>query len=213
MSRLLVHVEGQAEETFVNELLCPHLTRFGWSMVSANDARVRGAALQRFARRSDAESVARISGVSSSRFETCSGALKRSTTHRKRRLPSMWNACSEGTRSHCWVLLPHWKSGSERCGANARTSEAGWIDSSSCQVPGREQLTLLQEACVSSGSFTCHLRTELRSRHRAPSAGSRRRRRTISSRASGALVRNSQCVRLPRQAGRRGGSGSSVSTS
>ena len=35
MSRLLVHVEGQTEETFVNELLCPHLTRFGWSMVSA----------------------------------------------------------------------------------------------------------------------------------------------------------------------------------
>ena len=35
MSRLLVHVEGQTEETFVNELLCPHLTRFGWSMVNA----------------------------------------------------------------------------------------------------------------------------------------------------------------------------------
>jgi hypothetical protein len=35
MSRLLVHVEGQTEETFVNELLCPHLTRLGWSMVSA----------------------------------------------------------------------------------------------------------------------------------------------------------------------------------
>ncbi len=35
MSRLLVHVEGQTEETFVNELLCPQLTRFGWSMVSA----------------------------------------------------------------------------------------------------------------------------------------------------------------------------------
>ena len=35
MPRLLVHVEGQTEETFVNELLCPHLARLGWSMVSA----------------------------------------------------------------------------------------------------------------------------------------------------------------------------------
>ena len=29
MPRLLVHVEGQTEETFVNELLCPHLARLG----------------------------------------------------------------------------------------------------------------------------------------------------------------------------------------
>ena len=35
MSRLLVHVEGQTEETFVNELLRPHLASLGWSMVSA----------------------------------------------------------------------------------------------------------------------------------------------------------------------------------
>ena len=35
MSRLLVHVEGETEETFVNELLGPHLLRLGWSMVSA----------------------------------------------------------------------------------------------------------------------------------------------------------------------------------
>ena len=35
MFRLLVHVEGQTEETFVNELLRPHLASLGWSMVSA----------------------------------------------------------------------------------------------------------------------------------------------------------------------------------
>jgi len=35
MPRLLVHVEGETEETFVNELLRPHLVRLGWSMVSA----------------------------------------------------------------------------------------------------------------------------------------------------------------------------------
>ena len=35
MDRLLIHVEGQTEETFVKELLCPHLARLGWSMVSA----------------------------------------------------------------------------------------------------------------------------------------------------------------------------------
>ena len=35
MSRLLVHVEGETEEIFVNELLRPHLARLGWSMVSA----------------------------------------------------------------------------------------------------------------------------------------------------------------------------------
>ena len=50
-------------------------------------------------------------------------------------------------------------------------------------------------------------------RDRAPSAGSRRRRRTISARDSGALVRNSRWVRRPRQAGRSGGSGSSASIS
>jgi hypothetical protein len=35
MLRLLVHVEGQTEEAFVNELLCEHLLRFGFSLVSA----------------------------------------------------------------------------------------------------------------------------------------------------------------------------------
>ena len=35
MSRLLVHVEGETEETFVNELLRPHLAGRGWSVVSA----------------------------------------------------------------------------------------------------------------------------------------------------------------------------------
>ena len=35
VSRLLVHVEGETEETFVNELLHPHLADFGWFMVSA----------------------------------------------------------------------------------------------------------------------------------------------------------------------------------
>ena len=34
MVRLLVHVEGQTEETFVNELLAPHLYRHGFSIVS-----------------------------------------------------------------------------------------------------------------------------------------------------------------------------------
>ena len=35
MSRLLVHVEGQTEETFVDELLRPHLIGRGWTMVRA----------------------------------------------------------------------------------------------------------------------------------------------------------------------------------
>lgn len=35
MPRLLVHVEGQTEETFVNEVLFSHLTRAGYSVVSA----------------------------------------------------------------------------------------------------------------------------------------------------------------------------------
>ncbi|MEI7833045.1 MAG: DUF4276 family protein [bacterium] len=35
MSRLLVHVEGQTEETFVNEILRPHLVNFGYTAVSA----------------------------------------------------------------------------------------------------------------------------------------------------------------------------------
>ena len=35
-SRLIVHVEGETEETFVNELLAPHLQmRFGWTWVRA----------------------------------------------------------------------------------------------------------------------------------------------------------------------------------
>ncbi len=45
MARLLVHVEGQTEELFVNELLFPHLRRFGYDAVSARligDARQRG---------------------------------------------------------------------------------------------------------------------------------------------------------------------------
>lgn len=35
MARLLIHVEGQTEETFVNELLRPHLLRRGYEQVSA----------------------------------------------------------------------------------------------------------------------------------------------------------------------------------
>ena len=35
MPRLLVHVEGQTEETFVNEVLADHLTRSGYQSVSA----------------------------------------------------------------------------------------------------------------------------------------------------------------------------------
>jgi hypothetical protein len=44
MTRLLVHVEGQTEETFVNELLAPHLLQHGYSTVSARligNARLR----------------------------------------------------------------------------------------------------------------------------------------------------------------------------
>lgn len=44
MSRLLVHVEGPTEETFVNELLAPHLVARGYSSVSA---RILGTARQR----------------------------------------------------------------------------------------------------------------------------------------------------------------------
>lgn len=35
MSRLLIHVEGETEETFVNEILAPHLYPYGYSKVSA----------------------------------------------------------------------------------------------------------------------------------------------------------------------------------
>lgn len=43
--RLLVHVEGQTEESFVNEILAPHLYgNFGYSSVSA---RLLGNARQR----------------------------------------------------------------------------------------------------------------------------------------------------------------------
>src|ERR1035437_2672093 len=35
MARLLVHVEGQTEETFVSEVLGEHLTQFGYEFVSA----------------------------------------------------------------------------------------------------------------------------------------------------------------------------------
>ena len=44
MSRLLVHVEGQTEETFVNEVLAPHLYGLGYTSVSA---RLMGIARQR----------------------------------------------------------------------------------------------------------------------------------------------------------------------
>ena len=44
MTRLLVHVEGQTEELFVNELLAPHLRDCGYSSVSA---RLIGNARQR----------------------------------------------------------------------------------------------------------------------------------------------------------------------
>ncbi|MBI2091808.1 MAG: DUF4276 family protein [Deltaproteobacteria bacterium] len=44
MTRLLVHVEGQTEETFVNEILAPHLYGCGYSKVSA---RLVGNARQR----------------------------------------------------------------------------------------------------------------------------------------------------------------------
>lgn len=35
MTRLLVHVEGETEESFVNEVLGPHLLRCGYSSVNA----------------------------------------------------------------------------------------------------------------------------------------------------------------------------------
>jgi hypothetical protein len=44
MARLLIHVEGETEETFVNEVLSPHLTRAGFESVSARivgNARLR----------------------------------------------------------------------------------------------------------------------------------------------------------------------------
>jgi hypothetical protein len=44
MARLLVHVEGETEETFVNELLAPHLYQFGYTRVAARlmgNARIR----------------------------------------------------------------------------------------------------------------------------------------------------------------------------
>lgn len=47
MKRLLVHVEGETEESFVNELLAPHLQRYDYSRVSA---RLIGNARQRHRR-------------------------------------------------------------------------------------------------------------------------------------------------------------------
>lgn len=47
MDRLLVHVEGQTEETFVNQILAPHLCNFGYSTISA---RLIGNARQRVRR-------------------------------------------------------------------------------------------------------------------------------------------------------------------
>jgi len=44
MARLLIHVEGETEETFVNELIAPHLYQHGFTMVSA---RLIGNARQR----------------------------------------------------------------------------------------------------------------------------------------------------------------------
>lgn len=44
MARLLVHVEGETEETFVNEALRPHLYPYGYEMISA---RLIGNARQR----------------------------------------------------------------------------------------------------------------------------------------------------------------------
>ena len=44
MSRLLIHVEGETEETFVNEVLCPHLMQFQYSSIAAKligNARMR----------------------------------------------------------------------------------------------------------------------------------------------------------------------------
>ena len=47
MTRLLIHVEGETEETFVNKLLAPHLYRIGYSQVGA---RLMGNARQRSGR-------------------------------------------------------------------------------------------------------------------------------------------------------------------
>lgn len=44
MDRLLIHVEGETEETFVNEVLAPHLYSHGYSKISA---RLLGNARQR----------------------------------------------------------------------------------------------------------------------------------------------------------------------
>lgn len=44
MSRLLIHVEGETEETFVNEILAPHLYECGYTKISA---RLVGNARQR----------------------------------------------------------------------------------------------------------------------------------------------------------------------
>jgi hypothetical protein len=44
MARLLIHVEGETEEMFVNEVLAPHLYNVGWEVVSARivgNARLR----------------------------------------------------------------------------------------------------------------------------------------------------------------------------
>ncbi len=47
MARLLIHVEGQTEETFVNEILGPHLYSFGYTDIGA---RLLGNARQRYQR-------------------------------------------------------------------------------------------------------------------------------------------------------------------
>ncbi|HLK55273.1 MAG TPA: DUF4276 family protein [Chthonomonadaceae bacterium] len=47
MTRLLIHVEGETEETFVNEILAPHLYGYGYTDISA---RLLGNARQRYRR-------------------------------------------------------------------------------------------------------------------------------------------------------------------
>lgn len=47
MARLLIHVEGETEEGFVNEALAPHLFRYGYQKISA---RLIGNARNRFRR-------------------------------------------------------------------------------------------------------------------------------------------------------------------
>ena len=208
MSRLLVHVEGETEETFVNELLRPHLVSLGWSIVSA---RLLGNARRRD-RRGGIKSWASVRNEIVRHLLEDAGRVV-TTMVDYYGLPRTGSSAWPGREEASSLPFPdkartvedEFSASIQEAmgdGFNARISEAGWIDSNGCRTPAPDAAGRRLARRPKTGHLI------------PPSAsGSRRRRRTISTRASGTLARNSRWERSPRQAGRRGGSGSSASIS